>query len=323
MVVHDPEMDGKVVCVTGASGYIASWLVKLLLLDGYTVKGTVRNINDTSRFAHLEALEGAKERLHIFEANLVDDGSFDSIINGCDGVFHTASPVLTSFTDPQVDYLDPAVKGTLNVLKSCIKSPSVKRVIVTSSIAAVSCNPVYQGPDVVIDETWFSDTEFCKENEKWYWLAKTLAEKSAWKYAAENGMDLVVVNPGFVLGPLLQPTLNSTSQFFLSVLQGNHVLPDYQFVDVRDVARAHILAFENPEASGRYILVDISMSPGEVQQKLHRLYPTLAPPINGEINSAFQVSKAKAKSLGIDFIPFEVSVKDTIRSLMERNFLQL
>ncbi|KAK4411087.1 Tetraketide alpha-pyrone reductase 1 [Sesamum angolense] len=82
----------KVVCVTGASGYIASWLVKLLLLRGYTVKATVRNLR-------------AEERLHLCEANLLEEGSFDSAVDGCEGVFHTASPVSLSVSDPQVPLL--------------------------------------------------------------------------------------------------------------------------------------------------------------------------------------------------------------------------
>ncbi|RVW89106.1 Dihydroflavonol 4-reductase [Vitis vinifera] len=93
---------GKVVCVTGASGYIASWLVKLLLQRGYTVKATVRDPNDPKKTEHLLALEGAKERLHLFKANLLEEGSFDSVVDGCDGVFHTASPVVLIVDDPQV-----------------------------------------------------------------------------------------------------------------------------------------------------------------------------------------------------------------------------
>lgn len=86
--------EGKVVCVTGGSGDIASWLVKFLLNRGYVVKATVRDPDDPKKTEHLPALAGAKERLHLFKANLVEEGSFDPVIDGCDGVFHMASPVL-------------------------------------------------------------------------------------------------------------------------------------------------------------------------------------------------------------------------------------
>ncbi|GMN26255.1 hypothetical protein TIFTF001_001239 [Ficus carica] len=157
--------NGKVVCVTGASGYIASWLVKFLLQRGYTVKASVRDPNDPKKTEHLTSLDGAKERLQLFKANLLEEGSFDSVVNGCDGVFHTASPVYFDVKDPEAEVLDPALKGTLNVLKSCAKSPSVRRVVLTSSMAAVTANGKPRTPNVVVDETWFSDPNFCKETE--------------------------------------------------------------------------------------------------------------------------------------------------------------
>ncbi|KAL1555262.1 phenylacetaldehyde reductase-like [Salvia divinorum] len=144
------------VCVTGASGYIASWLVKLLLHRGYTVKATVRNLRDPSKVEHLKALEGADERLHLFEADLLKEGSFDSVIDGCDAVFHTASPViLDNVNDPQVELIEPAVKGTLNVLGSCRKAHSVKRVVLTSSMATVAFKKPTQTSNLLVDELPF------------------------------------------------------------------------------------------------------------------------------------------------------------------------
>ncbi|KAG7653661.1 NAD-dependent epimerase/dehydratase, partial [Arabidopsis suecica] len=213
---------GKVVCVTGATGYIASWIVKLLPLRGYTVKATVRDPNDTKKTKHLLALEGADERLRLFKADLLEEGSFQQAIEGCDGVFHIASPVIFTATDPQVfqaELIDPAVKGTMNVLKTCAKASSVKRVIVTSSTAAVlGCKPPL-GPNDVVDETFFSDPNFCLE---------------------------------------MQPTLNFSIEVIVDLLNGKSPPNSfyYRFVDVRDVSLAHIKAFEVPSASGRYIIVD-------------------------------------------------------------------
>ncbi|GAB4835240.1 hypothetical protein Ancab_000149 [Ancistrocladus abbreviatus] len=144
----------KVVCVTGASGYIASWLVKLLLWKGYTVKATVLDPNDPKKTEHLLALDGAKERLHLFKADLLEEGAFDSVVEGCEGVFHTASPFHVNAKDPEVELLDPAIKGTLNVLTSCSKFSSIKQVIVISSFAAVGYNRRPRAPEVVIDESW-------------------------------------------------------------------------------------------------------------------------------------------------------------------------
>ncbi|KAK9913042.1 hypothetical protein M0R45_036868 [Rubus argutus] len=189
----------KVVCVTGASGFIASWLVKLLLQRDYIVKATVRDPNDPKKTEHLFSLDGAKDRLHLFKADLLEEGCFDPVIDGCEGVFHTASPVLYSFIDPQSTCLHisgrtncscrPAVKGTLNVLKSCARYPTVKRVVLTSSMAAVLCNGRPLTSNVVVDETWFSDPLVCEEIKGWYFLSKTLAEEAAWKFAKANGIE--------------------------------------------------------------------------------------------------------------------------------------
>lgn len=111
------------------------------------------------------SLDGAKERLELCKANLLEEGSFDSVVQGCDAVFHTASPFYHDVKDPQAELLDPAVKGTLNVLKSCVNSPSLKRIVLTSSIAAVAYNGKPRTPDVVVDHTWFSDPDLCRESQ--------------------------------------------------------------------------------------------------------------------------------------------------------------
>ncbi|XP_054797784.1 cinnamoyl-CoA reductase CAD2-like isoform X2 [Prosopis cineraria] len=284
---------GKVVCVTGASGYIASWLVKLLLLRGYTVKATVRDINDPKKLDHLLELEGAKERLQLCKANLLEEGSFDSAVEGCEGVFHTASPCIFNVKDPQIELIDPAVKGTLNILKSCAKSPSLKRL-------------------------WSS-----------YELSKTLAEDAAWKFVRENNIDMVVINPGVVLGPLLQPSLNQTSATILTLINGEQMLlnPCVGWIHVKDVANAHIQAFDISSASGRYCLVERVAHFSDIVKITQEIFPTLPLPekfVEDEsLVPQFQVSKEKAMTLGIEFIPLDVAVKETVESLKEKKFLNL
>ncbi|XP_051122432.1 phenylacetaldehyde reductase-like isoform X1 [Andrographis paniculata] len=316
---------GISVCVTGASGYFASWLVKLLLERGYTVKATVRNLGDSSKIDHLKELEGADERLQLFEASLTEEGSFDSAFAGCDGVFHTASPCFFSCADPQAELIEPAVEGTLNVLKSCSKVASIRRVVLTSSIAALTTNRKPKGAGVLVDEAWFSDPEYCKEIKQWYVLSKTMAEAASWKFAEENGIDLVVLHPGFIIGPLLQPTLNFSSQLFIDLIKGHGEFPEYRCVDVRDAAYAHVAAFENPSASGRYPLVREGLTHSEMMELLHKLYPSITAPSSGSENSndSFEVSKKRAESLGVSFTPLEASLKDTVESLKEKKFLTL
>ncbi|KAJ0682886.1 putative cinnamyl-alcohol dehydrogenase [Helianthus annuus] len=321
--------EGKVVCVTGASGYIASWLVKLLLDRGYTVHATVRSIDDPKKTEHLLALDGAKERLSLFEANLNVEGSFDSAVNGCVCVFHTASPVTFSVDDPKAQLIDPAVKGTLSVLKSAAKVQSLKRVVLTSSMAAVVVRSGQPEHGFVMDETWFSDPSVCEQKELWYQLSKTLAEDAAVKFAKDNGLDLVAINPGFVIGPILQPTLNLTSEAIMGLIKnGKEVFSDgiYRLVDVRDVATAHILAFENPEANGRYCMVGEVVRSLEIMKTMNKLYPSFGQSErykDGECVEPlpYSVSRAKVESLGVNFTPMEVSIKDTVESLKKKNLL--
>ncbi|KAJ0980955.1 hypothetical protein J5N97_009210 [Dioscorea zingiberensis] len=304
-------MSGKVVCVTGASGYIASWLVKLLLDRGYTVKATVRDLGDPKKTEHLRTLAGASERLQLFKANLLEEGSFDVVVNGCECVFHTASPFYYSFEDPQADLIDPAVKGTLNVLGSCAKISSIKRVVVTSSMAVVLHTDRSRTPDVL----------------SWYVLSKTLAEECAWKFSKENGIELVTINPAIVIGPLLQPTLNTSCATILNLITGSSTYPNATFgwVNVKDVALAHILAYEVPSANGRYCLVERVAHCSEIVKKIHELYPSLELPQKCADDKpfvpTFQVSKEKVRSLGLDYTPLETSLKETIESLKEKGFV--
>ncbi|XAR60365.1 Cinnamyl-alcohol dehydrogenase [Bertholletia excelsa] len=320
---------GKTVCVTGASGYVASWLVKFLLQRGYTVRGTVRNTADTKKTEHLLALDGAKERLHLVNANLLEEGSFDAVVDGCEGVFHTASPFFLTPSDPQAELVEPALKGTLNVLQSCAKTSNVKRVVLTSSIAAVLYNGRPRRPDVVVDETWFSKPGFCTENKLWYQLSKTVAEEAAWEFVNEEGMDMVTINPGMVIGPLLQPTLNTSAAAVLKFISGSETYTNASFgwVNVKDVANAHIQAFEIPSANGRYCLVERVVHYSEIVQMLRKLYPSFQLPEKCEDDNppmpTYQVSKEKTGSLGIEYIPLEDSLKDTVESLIEKKFFSI
>ncbi|OMO55798.1 NAD-dependent epimerase/dehydratase [Corchorus capsularis] len=282
----------KVVCVTGASGYIASWLVNLLLRHGYTVKATVRDPSDKKKTDHLVGLDGAKERLQLFKAELLDEGAFDSVVHGCIGVYHTASPCFYDTKDPQFFSLE-------NLLLM-----------------------------MTADETWFSDPDFCEKSKLWYMLSKTLAEKTAWKFAQENGIDITVINPGMAIGPLLQPTLNTSVTHILNLIGAETFRnTTYRFVDVRDVANAHILAFENPSACGRYCVTGKPLHLSEISDILHQLYPSLKLPqkcVDDEQSMLalppFQVSQDRVISLGLTFTPLELSLKDTVESFKEKKF---
>ncbi|KAJ6702319.1 putative proteinD DEPENDENT EPIMERASE/DEHYDRATASE [Salix koriyanagi] len=259
---------GQTVCVTGAGGFIASWIVKLLLQKGYSVRGTVRNPADPKN-SHLMELEGAQERLTLCKADLLDYESLQEAIQGCDGVFHTASPV----TDDPEQMVEPAVNGTKNVIMAAAEA-KVRRVVFTSSIGTVYMDP-NRSPDAVVDESCWSDLEFCKSTKNWYCYGKTVAEQDAWDVARKKGVDLVVVNPVLVIGPLLQPTVNASTIHILKYLTGSvktYANSVQAYVHVRDVALAHILVFETPSASGRYICSERMLHRGEVVEILAKFF---------------------------------------------------
>nr|KJB60119.1 hypothetical protein B456_009G291100 [Gossypium raimondii] len=211
------QVTGKV-CVTGAGGYLGSWVVKHLLSNNYTVHGTVRQPGD-AKYAHLNQLERASHNLQLFKADVLDYDSLCSAITGCTGVFHVASPVPSTIVpNPQEEVIEPAVKGTLTVLKACVES-NVKRVVVVSSVTAVSLNPRWPVGQIK-DEACWSDKEYCAATKNWYCLSKTEAESEAFEFAKKSGLDVVTVCPTLIWGPLLQSTINASSKVLINLLKG-------------------------------------------------------------------------------------------------------
>lgn len=305
-------------CVTGAGGFVASWLVERLLAGGrYMVHGTVRDPGDAKN-AHLAAMDGAADRLRLFRADLLDYGSVAAAIAGCDGVFHVASPVPMTYPigDPEVELLAPAVTGTKNVLKACSEA-KVKRVVVVSSVAAVMVNPAWPQNEAM-DETCWSDVEFCRTTQNWYCLSKTLAELEALDYAKRSGLDVVSVCPSLVIGPLLQSTVNASSSVIVDCLKGDREvkLKLRNFVDVRDVADALLLVYETPEASGRYICDANARQMSEVVALLKDWYPAYSHAVTKftQVSDEPLFSSKKLQALGWIFRTLEESLRDSVES---------
>jgi dihydroflavonol-4-reductase len=258
------------VMVTGSTGYIGGVLVKQLLEAGLTVHCPVRDPTNGSKLRHLKNLEGS-ERLKFYEADLLEKGSYTESAKNCAVVFHVASPFLFECTkgNEQEELIDPALRGTLNVLES-VADPSlkscVKRVVLTSSVNAIAsdgkdCQDAFDKTGKVIDETAWNESASIRYQP--YAYSKTLAEQAAWKFLEDNqncAFDLAVCNPSFVLGPGLAVHESAESFLFLKRLGGGAYrsgIPRYYMaiVDVRDVARGHIAAGFLPQASGQRIIL--------------------------------------------------------------------
>lgn len=316
-------------CVTGGTGFIAAYLVKSLLENGHAVRTTVRDPGDDGKVGFLKELKGAKEKLRIMKADLMVEGSFDAAVDGVDGVFHTASPVLVPYDDNvQANLVDPTINGALNVLKSCSKASSVKRVVLTSSCSAIRYRDDVQQVSPLNESHW-SDPEYCKRYNLWYPYAKTIAEKEAWKAAEQYGIDLVVVNPSLVIGPLLAPQPTSTLLLTLAIvkgLQGEFPNLTIGFVHIDDVVATHILAMEEKRASGRLICSSSVAHWSQIIEMLRAKYPQY--PFENKCGSqsgddnAHSMDAGKIMELGLPPLKsLEQMFDDCIKSFQDRGFL--
>lgn len=288
------------VLVTGASGYIAGWIVKYLLEEGHTVHATVRDPARTASVAHLQKIaKNAPGTLKLFKADLLDAGSFDAAMQGCSIVMHTASPfVLSGFRDANEALVRPAVEGTRNVLEAATHCASVLRVVLTSSIAAVqgdNADLAATGKPAFTEEDWNTSSSV---DHNPYQYSKVAAEREAWKiHAAQRQWELVTINPGMVYGPSLTSASQSASIDTLVQMGDGRLLmgvPNltYGVVDVREVAQAHLLAAFRPEASGRHILVATDITMLGIANILRRHYGNRYP------FPRFQVPKLMAWTFG-------------------------
>lgn len=252
------------VLVTGATGFIASRLVEQLLARGYRVRGTVRSLRKPGDIDRLRQLPGAAERLDLVEADLTKTGSFDTAVDGCHVVMHTASPYAITVKDPQRDLVDPAVNGTRDVLAACHRAGTVRRVILTSSFAAITDEP--DAAHVLTEKDWNEKSSLSRNP---YYFSKVLAEKAAWAFVHEQrpAFDLVAINPFMVIGPSLVASLNESNKMLRDFLAGSFpviLALTLGYVDVRDVADAHIRAMETPSAHGRYLCAGDVLSMREI-----------------------------------------------------------
>lgn len=246
--------------------------------------------DNQKKVCHLHELQNSGD-LKIFRADLTEESSFDAPIAGCDLVFHLATPVNFASKDPENDMIKPAIQGVLNVLKACAKAKTVKRVVMTSSAAAVSINNL-QETGLVMDEKNWTDVEFLSSVKPPTWgypASKTLAEKAAWKFAEENNIKLITVIPSLMAGRSLTLDVPSSVCLAMSLLRGDEFLMNglkgmqmlsgsISITHVEDVCRAHIFLAEKESASGRYICCAANTSVPELAKFLNKRYPQYKSP---------------------------------------------
>lgn len=256
----------KHVLVTGANGHVGNMLVRRLVEKGYRVRASVRDPNDAEKTRPLRDLG-----VELVAADLMKPETLRPAAEGVDGLFQVAAVYQTHAKDPQREIIEPSITGGMNMLRAA-HAAGVKRVVFTSSVAAIGSNAPAEKP--LTEEDWNDDAK------NPYFYAKTEAERRAWAFSKEKNLPLVVINPGAIIGPGFYRHTPST-QAFEMLLRDKlpMVLPvGFTFVDVRDVAEAHVLAYENPYASGRYLAVDHFCSMLELMAAAKEIDPKLKIP---------------------------------------------
>ncbi|XP_010241026.1 PREDICTED: dihydroflavonol 4-reductase isoform X1 [Nelumbo nucifera] len=309
-------------CVTGATGYIGSWLVKSLLQKGYKVHATAR---DPAKTSDIMSSWCGGDRLKVFKADLQEEGSFDEAVEGCDGVFHVAASM--EFSVPVEDNIDgyvrsnilkPSTKGTLNLLRACSKAKSVKRVVFTSSISTITAKDeagkwrpkVDESCRVPIDHVWN-----LKASGWVYALSKLMSEEAAFQFADNYGLDVVSIIPTTVAGPFLTSAVPTSIQVLLSPITGDPEfypilsavhsrLGSISVVHIEDVCNAHIFLMEEVAAKGPYICSAHSCTMGQLVHLLAQEHPCFNKQrFCEEENSSVRslISSRKLKALGFEY----------------------
>ncbi|KAH9918737.1 NAD(P)-binding protein [Epithele typhae] len=340
-----PSLNSGKVLVTGANGYIAVWIVKTMLEAGFSVRGTVRSASKADHLRNLFKSFGDK-----FEVVVVPDitnaESFTEYVKDVDAIAHTASPFHMNAIEPD-ELIIPAVEGTLSVLKAAeAHGPSVKRVIVLSSTAAV-LGP-YSGTP--LDESHWNQDSIDEvkakgrdaANHMKYRASKTLAERAAWEWYEERksklGWDLVALNPPFVFGPFLHEVASpeqlntSAHDWYFNIVKGKLSPDGYVnggacWVDVRDIATAHALALKTEAAAGRFIVAagafkwqDFATPAHAIDAKVPEGNPSAYDPSTVQHGVVYNSTKSKSV-LGLKYHTVEETTKDTLQDFEIRGWL--
>ncbi len=328
----------KKVLLTGISGYIAMHCAKELLKRDYHINATVRNLDKVEDIKKaLSALSLDVDKIQFFQADLLSDDNWEDAMADCEYVMHVASPYPLNQPKDENVLIKPAVEGTERVVSLAIKN-NVKKIVLTSSVVAVS---VGHTKKEYSEEDWsFADKPIAA-----YAKSKTLAEKKAWELIKSANADtkLTVINPSGVIGPSLTSEISSTQLIIAGLMNGRIPvnLPIHiGYVDVRDVALAHIKALENPNSDGERIILsntelwhkDVSkiLKDGgykapwlTVSVPVAKFLANVVPALKGAkrfLGKDMVKNTTKAEDiLGISYIDIKKSILDDAKSLTEFN----
>ncbi|CAE7160408.1 unnamed protein product [Rhizoctonia solani] len=333
------------VLLTGGNGFIAAHIIVLLLSHGHSTVTTVRSESKTAylRQKFADAVAKGQLKFAIVE-DITVSGAFDEVLksNEFDYVLHTSSPFVFTINDVKKDLLDPAILGTTEILKAVkANAPTVKRVVVTSSFASIVDLSKGNRPGYVYSEKDWNPITY-EESQKnpvsGYYGSKKLAEKAAWDFVETEKptFELTTLCPPMVYGPALQEIkslshLNSSSTAFYELFSGKQKelknAGVWLWVDVRNIAEAHLAAIENPEAGNeRFFICEGRFSVNYVVDYIWKHYPERAqakgipkpsPSAAFPETDTYHPDNSKSKNiLGIKYLPAETMIKDTLEQFL-------
>ncbi|KAK2042859.1 NAD dependent epimerase/dehydratase [Colletotrichum somersetense] len=334
------------ILLTGGSGFIAAHILEQLLAGGHSVVTTVRSEDKAQKIrdAHKDAVDASRLAVAIVP-DIAREDAFDEVVKtpGLEAVLHTASPFHFKWTDAQKELLDPAVVGTTAILRALKRdAPGVRRVVVTSSFASVLDEAKLEDPATVFTEKHWNPVtaeDVGRSPATAYRASKKLAERAAWDFVERErpGFDLVTLTPPLVLGPVVHHfadlgSINTSNERVVDLVRGkwrDAVAPTgaaYLWIDVRDLALAHVLALEKPDAGGRRLFTTAGwFSNAEIAAVVRKNFPELADRLpaegvkGGELPPRDKLygydDSETAKILGIKWRTLEESITDLVKDI--------
>jgi len=329
------------VLLSGGSGFIAAHCVDYLLQHGHSVVFTVRSDEKGEKILKNHPSAGKDKLSYVIVGDIAKEDAFDEAVKSdppFEGVLHTASPFHFNVTDPKKDLLDPAIIGTTGILKAIKKSaPTVKRVVITSSFAAILNAGKHE--KTYSEKNWnpITEKEAVENPANAYRASKTFAERAAWEFVEKEkpNFDIATMNPPLVLGPVVHylnslDAINTSNERVRNMIQGKTKesgLPPtgvFIWVDVRDIALAHVKALEVPEAGNKRFFVTAGYySNADIANIIKKNFPDLADKLPAEIKSdkpedVYGYDNTRSKEvLGLKYRSLEDSITDTVKSLLE------
>jgi len=314
------------VCVVGANGFIGSHIVKDLVSNNFSVVATTRKAPEDERVAWLKSLATSCSRedaIDIVQADPAIPGSLDKPLENCQGCI-----IAFGLNDPAyAEWVDEMVSMTKNVAASCEKTKQQAVVLLTST---GTTNPPSGEPEFKREDEHFSDPDLQRQQGKFASCAKTLAERTLFEWGKQTGIRTVAICPSAVIGPRLDKSQSQPHDFLLKLLTGERKWDkapngSMSFIHVSDLARLHVAALMNPNASGRYFGVCDNSTPFvEVGNLLHKHYPSFSAPSppDGELARPTHFDLSKQQTLGVECRKLDSILQQHIEWLRQESYLQ-